>query len=193
MPTRLSRCVLFIIFIFSTTGAAHAVDFGLSVGGDFISSAYSGLPGKAQGGIHVTASFGFPFTDWIGAGTALVWGNEWPSDLSGGFGYRGYWEGGLSLYLYLQTVVLDLGGAGLFRAGGRTGMTASLATYQYSTLTFFAPRVDLSPYVSFSPRGLRGWDFILAAPAHLILRRDMAYSWSMGLELGASYTVGMGK
>lgn len=179
--------------MFFTTGAMHAVDFGLSSGGDLVSSAYSGLPGKTQAGIHVTASVGFPFIDRMGMGASLFWDNTWPTDLSGGFGYRGYWEGGLSAYFFLQAAVIDLGGAGPLKVGGRAGMTASLATYQYSTLTFFVPRIDLAPFVTFSPRALPGWGFICAAPAHLILRRDMTYAWSIGLEIGAFYAVGKGK
>jgi hypothetical protein len=128
----------------------------------------------------------------IGPGVSLSWGNVWPSDLAGGYGYRGYWEAGLSAYLYFQMPVFTVESLGVFRAGGRAGMSASLATYQYTTLTFFLPSVDISPFLSFSPSALKGWSFSFAVPARLLLRRDLAWSWSIGIELATMYTPGKG-
>jgi hypothetical protein len=183
-----SRPVLFLIFMFCTTGMASALSVGLSGNGGIASTTVDGAPTKLQMGAGAAITAEFPFFDTIGPGISVVFSNLWPSDASGWMILRGYMELGLSVFVLYQARVLSLPGFGDIRAGGRVGMSASMGEYLPSTLVFFMPSADLAPFLKWTPTGIPNFSFSIALPARWLLRRDAVFSGSLGLELGVSYS-----
>jgi hypothetical protein len=183
------RAVLFLIFLFCTTGWLHALGLGISGLGDIVVTSVEGAPTKTQIGVGTSITAAFPFFDIAGPGFSIFLSNVWPSDLSGWVGLKGYYEFGLSAFVLGQAKVLSLSDIGDFRAGGRAGMSASMAGYTYSTLVFYMPSIDLAGFFTWTPAALPNWDFTIAIPMRWILRRDVAFSGSFGLEIVASYVI----
>ncbi len=163
---------------------------GAGAGGAVLESALSDLPPKAQAAAGGNISGTLTIGDFFSLGTAVLLSNAWPSDVSGGYQLRGYTEVGFSAFLELAWTVAAVGADGALKAGGQTGMSASLATYQSTELTFFVPSVDLAPFLSVRFPGLPDVDLRAALPMRLLLRRDMSWSASAGLSLGAAYVFG---
>ncbi len=192
----LSRALLFIILLICTTGKLAAFtlgsfSLGATVGGAAVISEAAGFGPKSQLGVSASLTAAFPFfEDAIGPGVSIFTTNVWPSDLGGGFGYRGYSDMGLSAFVLGQWVIASLSGVGDFRLGGTAGMSGSIATYQYSTLVFFVPSVDATVFLAWTPSAAPEWDFTLSLPARLLLRKDLSYSYSLGLLLGAAWVPG---
>ncbi len=147
------------------------------------------VPTKTQAGLGTSLTATFPFCDIVGPGLSVFISNVWPSDAGGWVIMRGYYEVGLSAFVLGQAKVLSLPDIGDFRAGGRIGMGASIAGYQYSTLVFFMPSLDLAGFFEWTPAAIPNWDFTITIPMRWMLRRDVAFSGSFGLELGASFAI----
>ncbi len=188
----LRRLAVLLLLLAPLPGFSLALTFalGAEAGGAVLESAVSGLAPKAQavagGGISGTLTV----EDFFGLGTAVLLSNAWRSDVSGGYQLRGYAEIGLSAFLELAWTVAAFGEGGALKAGGQAGMSASIAIYQSTELTFFVPSVDAEPFVSVRFPGMRDVDFRAGLPVHLLLRRDMNWSVSAGLSVGAAYVFG---
>ena len=147
------------------------------------------VPTKTQMGLGTSLTATFPFFDTIGPGFSIFLSNIWPSDASGWVVVRGYYEIGLSAFVLGQARLLSLADIGDFRAGGRAGMSASIAGYTYSTLVFYMPSIDLAGFFTWTPASLPNWDFSVAIPLRWLLRRDVRFSGSFGLEIGVSFAI----
>jgi hypothetical protein len=167
---------------------ASALSVGISGNGDIASTTVDGTPTKIQLGAGAAITAEFPFFDTIGPGISLIFSNLWPSDAGGWVILRGYMELGVSAFVLYQVKALSLPGIGDFRVGGRAGMSASVGEYLPSTLVFFMPSVDLAPFLKWTPAALPNFSFSIALPARWLLRRDVVFSGSLGLELGAAYS-----
>ncbi len=189
----LSRLVLFLIWGLWATAGVHA--FSLGVGGDGTAtiSAGQGFPPKLQYGGGFTVDMVFPLSSW----TALDWTiggfTVAPSDLSGGFSYRGYSGGSMGLMVLFLPTVASSDSLGVLRLGGGAGMNAALPSYWYTTLAFFYLEPRLEGVLAWTPAGLRSFTFELFVPLAMQLRRDMSYSFSAGAGLGVLYTFGVGR
>jgi hypothetical protein len=184
-----SRAVLFLIFLFCTTGWLQALGLGISGLGDIVVTSVENVPTKTQMGLGTSLTATFPFFDTLGPGFSVFLSNTWPSDASGWVIVRGYLEIGLSAFVLGQAKVLSLPDIGDFRAGGRVGTSASIAGYQYSTLVFFMPSIDMAGFFTWTPAAIPNWDVTITIPIRWILRRDVAFSCSFGLEIGASFAI----
>jgi hypothetical protein len=183
-----SRPVLFLIFLFCTTGWLSALSLGITGWGDIVVTSVTGAPIKAQPGLGASLTVSIPFFDLVGPGFSLLLSNVWPSDAGGWVIVRGYSEVGLSGFVLGQAKVLSLPGIGDFRAGGRAGMSASIAGYPPSTLVFFMPSVDFAGFLTWTPEAIPNWDFSITVPLRIMLRPDVAFSGSFGLELGVAFS-----
>jgi hypothetical protein len=184
------RVLLFIIFVFCTTGRLGALGLGVAGRGDLIVTSITGVPTKTQAGAGTSITVTFPFFDIAGPGFSILLSNIWPSDAGGWVIVRGYYEIGLSIFGLGQAMFLSLPDVGDFHAGGRAGISASIAGYQLTTLVFFMPGVELAGFVSWTPAGIPNWTFTASIPMRWLLRADVAFSGSVGLELGVSFSPG---
>ncbi len=165
-----------------------AVGFGTGAWGDLIITSAAGVPVKTQPGAGVSVTAVFPFADIAGPGLSLFFCNVWPSDASGWVIVRGYYEIGLNVFALAQFPIFSSADAGEFRAGGRAGMGASVAGYAPSSLVFFMPSVYLAGFFSWIPSTLPEWTFTASVPLRWLLRADVVFSGSVGLELSFTFT-----
>jgi hypothetical protein len=179
-----------IFWGFWATAGTHA--FSLGVGGDGTAtiSAGQGFGPKLQYGGGFSVDMIFPLSAW----TALDWSVEGfttaPSDLSGGFLYRGYSGGAMALMALFLPTILSTPSFGVMRAGGGAGVAAALPSYWYTTLAFFYLEPRIEGLLDWTPAGLPAFTFQLSLPVAWQLRRDMGYSFSAGMGLGVLYTFG---
>jgi hypothetical protein len=187
---RHSRIVLIILFIASTTASLHAFSLGLGGTGTVTLSAGQGFGPKLQYGGGGSLDFVFPVLDWLRLDASLEYFTVAPSDISGGFLYRGYWGAALALMAQASQVVFSSPDFGLLRAGGGLGLASALPAYWYTTLSFFYLEPRAEAFLDWEPAGLPRFDFQVSLPVRLQLRRDLDYSVSTGLRIAVLYRLG---
>ncbi len=188
---RLSRLVLFIIWGFWATAGVHAFSLGAGGSGTATLSAGQGFGPKMQYGGGFTVDAVFPLSSWVLLDWSIGGFTVAPSDLSGGFTYRGYSGGSMGIMVLLLPRIASSESLGLLQAGGGAGLVAALPSYWYTTLAFFYLEPRVEGLLAWTPAGLRSFTFELSLPLAMQLRRDMSYSFSAGLGLGVLYTFGV--
>lgn len=187
---RHSRTALFILFAALTTASLHAFSLGLGGTGTVTLSAGQGFGPKLQYGGGGSVDFVFPILDWLRLDASLEYFTVAPSDISGGFLYRGYWGAALATMVQASEVVFSSPGFGVLRAGGGLGLAGALPAYWYTTLSFFYLEPRAEGFLDWEPAGLPRFDFQVSLPVRLQLRRDLDYSVSTGLRIVALYRLG---
>jgi len=187
---RVSRSLLFIILAFWTTGAAYAFSIGVGGTGAVTLSAGQGFGPKLQYGGGASIDLVFPILDWLRLDTSLDLFTVSPSDVSGGFLYRGYSGAAMAIMAQASAVLVSSPSLGLIRTGGGLGFAAALPTYWYTTLAFFYLEPRVQGLLDWEPAGLPRFSFQLSVPVRMQLRRDLRYSASAGIGIGVLYRVG---
>ena len=186
----LSRGAVFIIFLAWTTGIASAFSIGLTGDASFQIVSGQGFGPKEQGGGGAELSLSFPILTWLSVGTSFGLSETLPSDTTGGFVYRGYGTGALGACVEAHGPIGQWRNAGTLDAGGRVGVAADWSAYQYTSLFFFYPETLVEGFLGFRFAGLPSLQFRLALPFRVQFRRDLDYSLSAAVGLGAVYTFG---
>jgi len=145
------------------------------------------FPMKAQAAWEGGALAELPLFSFLALGFSLAYRFTAPSDLAGGFLYRGH--GGICPSLYLAARVP------LVRAPKRMGLLGGLAAggsasfdrYSLTELYFFYPSIFLEPFLAFYFPSQGPHTFCLSAPVRLDFRRDLDRSLAIGLALGWRY------
>jgi hypothetical protein len=166
---------------------------GLGGTGTVTMSAGQGFGPKLQYGGGFAIDFVFPLDKWTRLVTSIEGFTVAPSDISGGFLYRGYSGAALSMMLQAGAVFAFSPSLGLMRVGGGLGVAAALPSYWYTTLAFFYLEPRAQAFLDWEPAGLPHFDFQLSVPVALQLRGDMSYSVSTGIGLGVLYRFGNDK
>jgi hypothetical protein len=188
-----SRLSVSIIFLVWTTGSLHALALGLSGTGTVQMAAGQGFGPKLQLGGSVSFDVDFPLAPWLALSTSLDLFGVLPSDTQGGFVYRGFGGGALTLTLRGRGVVASTPRLGEIGMGGGLAASAALPGYQYTSLYFFYPEAGLEGFIDFRPAGWHGWSFRLSIPVRAQFRRDLDYSLSTGAGLSVQYFLKGGK
>jgi len=188
--SRVSRWLLFLIWAFWATAAAGAFSLGASGGGTTTVSAGQGFGPKLQYGGAFTVDFVIPLAAWAALDASIDGFTVAPSDISGGFLYRGYSGGAMSVMGLFSWSIASSPRTGELRAGGGAGITAALPSYWYTTLAFFYLEPRVEGLLSWTPARLPAVTLELLLPIAMQLRRDMDYSFSGGISLGLLYTFG---
>ncbi len=186
----LSRRAVFLIFLAWTTGSASAFSVGLIADTTFQIASGQGYGPKEQGGLGAELYTFVPFADWIGMGVFFGLSETLPSDTTGGFVYRGYGTGALGLFAEVHFRVGRIGTLGTLYAGGRSGLSANWSAYQYTSLYFFYPEQITEGFVFLTLASVPSLQVRLSLPFRVQFRRDMSYSYSAAIGLGAIYTFG---
>ena len=152
-------------------------------------AAGQGFGPKLQLGGLVSLGLTFPLAQWLDLTTSFELFGVLPSDTQGGFLYRGFGGGAVSLMLRGRGVIASSGRLGEIGAGAGIGGSAALPGYQYTTLYFFYPEAGLEGFVDFRPARMPGWRFRFSVPFRAQFRRDMDYSVSAGAGLSAQYSL----
>jgi len=189
--SRASRALLLIFWGFWATAAANAFSLGAGGDGTATISAGQGFGPKMQYGGGFTVDLVFPFASWIALEWSIGGYTVAPSDISGGFTYRGYSGGDMGLVIVFWAPVLSTPSFGELRAGGGAGIAAALPSYWYTTLAFFYLEPRVEGLLAWSPAGLQDFTFQLSLPISMQLRRDMDYSVTGALGVGVLYTFGI--
>ena len=190
---RASRILVFLIFVVWTTAGVHAFSLGLNGTGTVTVSAGQGFGPKLQYGGGVAVDFIFPILDWLRLDASIEGFTVAPSDISGGFLYRGYSGGALAVMAEGGWVLVSSPSLGLMRIGGGLGFAAALPSYWYTTLAFFYMEPRAEALLDWEPSGLPRFDFRLFIPVRAELRRDLNYSFSTGFGIGVLYRFGKDK
>jgi hypothetical protein len=185
-----SRSLLFIILIFWTTGGISAFSLGLGGTGTVTMSAGQGFGPKLQYGGGMSIDFFFPILTWLSLDASIEGFTVSPSDISGGFVYRGYSGGALGIMVLFMETIAASPGLGTIRGGGGAGFGAALPSYWYTTLAFFYLEPRIQGLLEWTPAGLPRMDVQLSLPIRMQLRRDMSYSACTGLGVGVLYRLG---
>jgi hypothetical protein len=189
---RLSRFSLFLIWAFWATAGAHAFTFGLQGGGTATISAGQGFGPKLQYGGGLSAQMIFPLNSWMALDTCIDAFTVAPSDISGGFLYRGYSGGAVGVMALFSATIAKSDSLGELRAGGGAGIGMALPSYWYTTLAFFYLEPRVEGLLAWMPKGLPDFTFQLLLPVAMQLRRDLDYSVSGGVGISVLYTFGKG-
>jgi hypothetical protein len=190
MRRRISRFLVFTIFAFWTTAGAHAFSLGLGGTGTLTMSAGQGFGPKLQYGGGLSIDFVFPILAWLRLDASIEGFTVAPSDISGGFLYRGYSGGAVAVMVQAEAKLAASPGLGVFRWGGGLGAAGALPSYWYTTLAFFYPELRAEALLDWEPAALPRFTFGLSIPVRVQLRRDLDYSACAGLGLGVSYRLG---
>lgn len=182
-----------IIFLAWTTGPISALSLGMNGGATFQIASGQGFGPKEQGGGGADLYLLVPVVPWLRIGTSLRLYETLPSDTTGGFVYRGYGTGGLGVFLEAEGSVGAWAPVGTFEAGGQIGANADWAAYQYTSLFFFYPEVMVEGFLGLRFAGLPALQVRLSLPVGFQFRRDLDYSFSAAICLGANYTFGGGR
>ena len=164
--------------------AVRGSAFGLRSGWTMALTQSPGFPMKAQAAWEGGVLAEFPLFGYVAVGITLDYRYTAPSDLAGGFLYRGH--GGIcpGLYLSIQAPLIRAPKRMGLLGGLATGGSASLDRYSLTELYFFYPSIFLEPFVAFyfpsqGPRTLS-----LSVPLRVDFRRDLDRSFAIGLTLG---------
>lgn len=190
---RVSRTLLFIILAFWTTAGVHGFSLGLGGTGTVTMSAGQGFGPKLQYGGGFSIDFVFPILEWLRLDASIDGFTVAPSDISGGFLYRGYSGGAMAIMAQAGGVIVSSPSFGLLRVGGGIGIAGALPSYWYTTLAFFYLEPRVQALLDWEPAGLPRFDFQLSVPVAFQLRRDLDYSMSMGIGIGVLYRLGKDK
>lgn len=163
---------------------------GLSGVGTVTMSAGQGFGPKLQYGGGISIDFVFPILDWLRLDTSIEGFTVEPSDISGGFLYRGYSGGAMAIMAQAGRVIVSTPSLGLMRLGGGIGIAGALPSYWYTTLAFFYLEPRAQALLDWQPAGLPRFDFQLSVPFAFQLRRDLDYSMSTGVGIGVTYRLG---
>jgi hypothetical protein len=185
-----SRALLFIIFAFWTTGGAHAFSMGLGGEGTVTISAGQGFGPKLQYGGGVSIDFVFPLLEWLRLDASIDGFTVAPSDISGGFLYRGYSGAAMAIMAQAGAVIFSSSSFGVMRMGGGLGLAAALPSYWSTTLAFFYLEPRAEALLDWVPSGLQRFDFQISLPLRFQLRRDLSYSVATGIGIGVLYRFG---
>ncbi|MGA2639742.1 MAG: hypothetical protein ABSG21_02420 [Spirochaetia bacterium] len=178
---------------FWTTGSVCAFSMGLGGVGTVTMSAGQGFGPKLQYGGGASIEFVFPIVEWLRLDASIDAFTVAPSDISGGFLYRGYSGGAMAIMAQAGAVLVSSPSLGLMRIGGGLGFAAALPSYWYTTLAFFYLEPRAQALLDWQPAGLPRFDFQLSVPIAVQLRRDMSYSASIGIGIGVLYRLGKDK
>ena len=152
-----------------------------------------GFGPKLQWGASGNIGFAFPVAGWLAIEPGFDYAWTAPSDVSGGFAYRGFPAGALSVMLQAHGLLAASSGFGELSGGAALGGAAAFAVYSGTTLYFFFPEARVRAFLEWRPAFLPALGFALALPANMQFRRDMTWSVAAGLELDVEYTLGEGK
>jgi hypothetical protein len=177
------RALVFIIFSLWTTGFLSAAALAIGAAGVIGLSEGQGFGPKLQWGAAGSLDFVLPVTRVLAFEPGFEYVYLAPSDVSGGFAYRGFQTGALSLMLQLRGVFSGSPGLGELSGGVSLGGAAAIAVYTGTTLYFFFPEARARAFLQWMPTTLAGIGFVLALPAKMQFRRDMTWSIATGLEL----------
>lgn len=166
---------------------------GLGGVGTVTMSAGQGFGPKLQYGGGASIEFVFPIVEWLRLDASIDAFTVAPSDISGGFLYRGYSGGAMAIMAQAGAVLVSSPSLGLMRIGGGLGFAAALPSYWYTTLAFFYLEPRAQALLDWQPAGLPRFDFQLSVPIAVQLRRDMSYSASIGIGIGVLYRLGKDK
>lgn len=186
-------CVLSLIFLVCTTGVVSALSIGASGLGQARIAAGQGFGPKLQYGGGGSIDIRDPVLEWLDFGSSLDLYDIAPSDVTGGFDYRGFIGGDISLGLEAHMPLASWKGFGQLGAGAGLGVAGVVACYQYTTLYFFYPELTAKIFLDFTPASLPFLDIRLSLPISAQFRADMDYSVSSGVTLGFSYKLGSKK
>ncbi len=167
-----------------------AFSIGLDGGATFQIASGQGFGPKEQGGGGADLYFLFPVIRWLSVGTGVRLYETLPSDTTGGFVYRGYGTGGLSAFLEAGGPIAVWARAVRLEAGGQVGASANWAAYQYTNLFFFYPEVMVGGFFGLRFARLPFLQVRLSVPVSVQFRRDLDYSFSAAVCLGANYAFG---
>jgi hypothetical protein len=192
MPLR-ARQLLFLIFAIWTTGSLGAASFSFGAAGVIDFSEAQGFGPKLQWGGSGIIGVVIPLAGWLSIVPGFDYAYIAPSDVSGGFAYRGFQAGSLSVMLQAQWLLAALRGFGELSGGAAFGGAAAISVYTDTTLYFFFPEARFSPFIEWRPAFLPSIGFALALPVKMQFRRDMTSSLAAGLELDIVYALGKAK
>lgn len=164
------------------------MSYGVGGAGTLNIGAGQGFDPKMQWGGSGALQVGFPLLEWLSLEPGFDYAYLAASDVSGGFAYRGFQGGALSLMLQAHQMVASSARFGRLDLGAGLGGAAAFSVYNDTTLFFFFPEARLSPFVEWQPAFLPAFGFMLALPAKVQFRRDMAWSVAAGIELDVIYT-----
>jgi len=184
------RVLLFIIFAVWTTGSLYAMSYSVGGAAALGIGAGQGFGPKLQGGGSGSIGIGIPLLEWLSIDPGIDYAYVAASDVSGGFAYRGFQSGALSVMLEARAPIAASADFGRLLGGAALGGAASFSIYNDTTLFFFFPEVRLSPFLEWQPAFLPSFGLLLALPAKVQFRRDMTWSVAAGLELDIVYTTG---
>jgi hypothetical protein len=187
---RASRTLLFIFLAFWTTAGADAFSLGLAGAGTMTVSAGQGFGPKLQYGGRLSLDFVFPILPWLALDASIDAFTVAPSDISGGFLYRGYSGGAVALMSQFSGTIASSSSLGAIRGGGGLGIAGALPSYWYTTLAFFYVEPRVQGFLDWQPAGLPAWHFQLFLPVSMQLRRDLDYSLTAGLGIRVFYAFG---
>ncbi len=151
-------------------------------------SAGQGFGPKQQYGGGLSMDFVFPLSSWVALDSSIDAFTVAPSDISGGFVYRGYSGGAMGLLVLFAWPISESQRLGQLRAGFGAGIGAALPSYWYTTLAFFYVEPRLRGLLTWTPAALPAFTFQLYVPVAMQLRRDLDYSVSGGVGIGVVYT-----
>jgi hypothetical protein len=193
MYRRASRTLLFIFWAIWATAGVHAFSIGLGGTGSVTMSSGQGFGPKLQYGGGASVEFMFPILDWLLFESSIDLFTVAPSDVSGGFLYRGYSGAAVAFMVQAVAPIVSSPGFGAMRLGGGLGAAGALPSYWYTTLAFFYLEPRIEGLLDWQPAGLPNFDFQLVLPVRMQLRRDMDYSASAGLGVTVLYRFGKAK
>lgn len=185
-----SQTLVFTILAFWTTAGVQAFSLGLGGIGTVTLSAGQGFGPKLQYGGGFSIDFVFPILDWLRLDASIDGFTVAPSDISGGFLYRGYSGGAVAIMVQAEAAIASSPNLGVIRLGGGLGAAAALPSYWYTTLAFFYPELRAQGLIDWEPSGLPRFDFQVSVPVRMQLRRDLDYSVSAGIGIGVLYRLG---
>jgi hypothetical protein len=186
----LARFVLLLFFIVWTTGAAGAVSIGLEATGTVQAAQAPGFGPKLQAGVTASIVLLVPVLRYLSLTTSLEAFGVLPSDVTGGFDYKGF--AGLELGVGLEALFLvaESPRLGALSLGVAAGAAAALPAYTDTTLYFFYPEVRSGVVMSWQPAASKTFTFRLEIPVRFQLRRDVDFSFSTGLGVDVQYYLG---
>jgi hypothetical protein len=183
---RMSLPLLFLIFTFWTTGALGAVSLGTTIEGRVYRSASRGLPPKTQVGGSTSVDLRVPVLGWLGLATAVEVLGVLPSDVSGGFLYRGYDGAALWMSLEAWRTIPLRDGLGTLEAGGALGAGVWIVGYGNTTLNFSYPEAQATGFLLYAPAACPMLGIRFSLPMRAQFRRDLEYALSVGVGVGIS-------
>jgi hypothetical protein len=184
------RILVFLIFSAWTTASLAAWSLSLGAGVNVGVSEEQGFGPKLQWGGSGRIGFDIPIAGWLAINPGFDYAASAPSDASGGFAYRGFQSGSLSLMLQARGVLGAIPGLGEISGGAALGGAAAISVYTSTTLYFFFPEARANLFLELRPASLPALRFVLALPAKIQFRRDMALSIAAGIEAGVLIPLG---